>query len=139
MNARKPTTTPAAQHRAPNQHGPPGCSQDRLDRSAASSDCPTPPGAVPVAEDAVMLIVRQVAQEVGSALAGELRARATASHDRPEFMTVVDLAGLLRVGEKTIRRWRLERYLPEPLVLRGVIRWRRSDVDAWLQAQEATR
>ena len=84
-----------------------------------------------------MIIARQVAREVGAALACELRAAlATAAPRLPEMLTVHDFAALLRVEPKTVRRWRQEGLLPEALVIGGVIRWRRDAVEGWLQEQE---
>jgi excisionase family DNA binding protein len=42
------------------------------------------------------------------------------------------LADLLDVDAKTVRRWREEGRLPEPIQIGGVIRWRAEDIDDWL-------
>ncbi len=130
----------AAQHRARGQQAAPGCSEDRLAEGREQSECPTPPGAVPVAEDAMLLIARHVARELGAALVAELRAIAVAeAPPLAELLTVADVARLLRIEAKTVRRWRLEGLLPPALVLGGVVRWRRDDFEAWLESQVASR
>jgi predicted DNA-binding transcriptional regulator AlpA len=47
-----------------------------------------------------------------------------------------DVATLLRVCERTVRRWRELRVLPAALEIEGVCRWRRETIDAWLEARE---
>jgi len=48
------------------------------------------------------------------------------------LLNVRGMARLLNVSTKTVRSWRAAKTLPEPLVLGGVLRWRRADVEAWL-------
>ncbi len=49
------------------------------------------------------------------------------------LLAVADLARLLNVTEKTVRRWRDEGRLPNAIVVGGVVRWRPEDIDRWLQ------
>lgn len=63
-----------------------------------------------------------------------------ADHPTPEtdeLLTPADVAGVLKLDIKTIRRWRYEGKGPAwfPLGLRTV-RYRRSEVDAWIEARE---
>jgi len=48
------------------------------------------------------------------------------------LLTLGDLAALVQVSEKTLRRWRSEGRLPSAVEIGGVVRWRREDVDAWI-------
>ncbi len=48
------------------------------------------------------------------------------------YLRVRDLAELLRVNERTVRRWRSEGVLPPAVEIAGVVRWRREAVEAWL-------
>jgi excisionase family DNA binding protein len=51
------------------------------------------------------------------------------------LQTVDDLARLMQVGPKTIRRWRSEGRLPAGIVLGGVVRWHADDVRRWIDEQ----
>jgi excisionase family DNA binding protein len=55
--------------------------------------------------------------------------------DQNEFMTVAEIAGMVKLHEKVIRRayesGELRAYKP-----RGRIRIRRSDVEAWIEANQ---
>ena len=48
--------------------------------------------------------------------------------------TIVDLARLLRCTDRTIRRMQVDRQLPEPMRIRGMIRWRVAEITIWLRA-----
>ena len=50
-----------------------------------------------------------------------------------ELVSAKALAKMLAVGERTIWRLRDGGKLPEPLRLGGAVRWRRSDILAWLE------
>ena len=61
---------------------------------------------------------------------------------KPEFetaklLTVDDVAGALVVSAKTVRRWREEGKLPPALRIGGVIRWRASEFNSWIEGQVA--
>jgi len=49
-----------------------------------------------------------------------------------KMLSAKALADLLDVDAKTVRRWREEGRVPEPVQIGGVIRWRPEDIDAWL-------
>lgn len=53
------------------------------------------------------------------------------------LLTIDDMAALLRVSTRTLRSWRHEGELPQPLKIHGALRWRRSDVDAWIAQKDA--
>ena len=44
-----------------------------------------------------------------------------------------EVAALFGVGVRTLRRWRHEKRIPAPLKLKGPLRWRRTEVEAWLE------
>ena len=58
-----------------------------------------------------------------------------------EYLTEAELAELLRVSTKTVRTWRKEGTGPPALRFGRGVRYRRRDVDAWLEreAQERDR
>ena len=51
------------------------------------------------------------------------------------LLSVRNLAALLDVDAKTVRRWREAGKLPPALEISGVVRWRPEDIDAWLEEQ----
>ena len=48
-----------------------------------------------------------------------------------------ELAGLLGIGVRTLRRWRHEGRAPKPLRGEGPLRWRRADVERWIQERQS--
>lgn len=55
------------------------------------------------------------------------------------FLTVADVAALLAVDAKTVRRWRDEGRTPPAVSVGGVVRWRPEVVEEWLAGLEAGR
>jgi excisionase family DNA binding protein len=49
-----------------------------------------------------------------------------------ELLTEQELATLLKVAVRTVRRWRVEGSGPPALRIGRVVRYRRADVDRWL-------
>jgi excisionase family DNA binding protein len=58
--------------------------------------------------------------------------------DFPALLTSTEVARLLRVNERTLRRLRTEDSdsFPKPLQLGRVIRWRADDVKAWMEGRQ---
>lgn len=52
-----------------------------------------------------------------------------------EILTPAELAGYLGVAPKTLSNWRSKRLGPTPLRAGHVIRYRKCDVEAWLDEQ----
>jgi excisionase family DNA binding protein len=52
-----------------------------------------------------------------------------------EFLTEAELAALLKVTPRTVKRWRAEGTGPSWIRVGRGIRYRRRDVDAWLERQ----
>ena len=50
----------------------------------------------------------------------------------PNLLTVSDLARLLRLDERTVRRRRREGSIPPAIDIGGSLRWRPSEIEAWL-------
>lgn len=50
------------------------------------------------------------------------------------LLSVDDVAALLAVSTRTIRRMADGGQMPRPVKLGSLVRWRRSDVDEWLAA-----
>jgi excisionase family DNA binding protein len=53
-------------------------------------------------------------------------------NQQPDTMTVRDLASLLRVTDRTVRRWVREGHLPRPMRVRRTNRWLRGTVMRYL-------
>ena len=51
------------------------------------------------------------------------------------LLSVGDLAELLQIDPKTVRRWREAGKLPPGIEIGGIVRWRSENVDAWLEEQ----
>ncbi|MBK7644379.1 MAG: helix-turn-helix domain-containing protein [Planctomycetes bacterium] len=81
----------------------------------------------------------QRANELARSLEGGLAllAKPEPCHDAVDpLLDQHDLATLLRVGERTLRRMRHDGRVPEPIMLGSKPRWLRTQIDAWL-AREA--
>ena len=63
-----------------------------------------------------------------SVIDGDVSAPAT-----EPLLSTADLARLLSVDERTIRRWRDEGRLPDAVEIGGVVRWDARVVDEWIQ------
>lgn len=69
------------------------------------------------------------------------------SHSDDTYLKVGDLSEWLNVSRSTIYRWVEQNHFPNPVILglgkddgqRSVTRWKRSDVEAWLDARERGR
>jgi excisionase family DNA binding protein len=53
-------------------------------------------------------------------------------HQQPDTVTVKDLAELLRVTDRTVRRWVREGLLPKPMRVRRTNRWLRGTILRYL-------
>jgi len=56
-----------------------------------------------------------------------------------ELLTEQELADLLKVSVRTVRSWRTEGTGPPSLRIGRGVRYRRRDVDAWLEQQAEDR
>jgi excisionase family DNA binding protein len=52
------------------------------------------------------------------------------------LLTTVELAKLLNISPKTVRKWRYERNLPAIKVGKRLVRYRKKDILAWLKTME---
>lgn len=50
-----------------------------------------------------------------------------------ELFTKKTLAAFLEVGEWTVGQWQRTGYLPKPFKLGTQLRWRRADIDRWIE------
>ena len=60
-----------------------------------------------------------------------------ATQIHPKLFTVKSLAEYLDVDPKTVRRWRGDGLLPEPLTVGGVMRWSPQAIEDWIQTGAA--
>lgn len=51
-----------------------------------------------------------------------------------KLLNAVDVAAVLRVGQRTLWRWRDSGRLPAPVKIGGCVRWRASDIEQWVAA-----
>jgi predicted DNA-binding transcriptional regulator AlpA len=81
-------------------------------------------------------LARLVGEEVQRRLEPILAALAApATPSKPDLLKAEQLADMLQVDKRSIRRLLLEGALPFPIRLSDRIhRWRRSDIDAWLES-----
>ena len=86
-------------------------------------------------EDLAKLGQIQLAGSGGtSVMDGDVQPNSDANTDSaPGLLTANDLARLFQVDRKTIRRWKDEGRLPEPVQIGGVVRWHAGELDAWLR------
>lgn len=69
-----------------------------------------------------------------SVMDGDVPPESDANTDSaPGLLTANDLARVFQVDQKTIRRWKDEGRLPEPVQIGGVVRWHPGVLDAWLR------
>jgi len=52
------------------------------------------------------------------------------------LLTAQETARMLRVSERTLRRWTRAGYVPQPLRFGRTIRYRRADVEKWLNQND---
>lgn len=52
---------------------------------------------------------------------------------KSDLMTAAEVAEALRIHPRTLRRKRHQGKAPKPIRGKGPLRWRRSDVDRWLE------
>lgn len=60
-----------------------------------------------------------------------------AAHDPLQLLTAAEVAGLLRIDQRTLRSLRHERNFPRPVQVGRSLRWRRSAVERYLRGAEA--
>lgn len=54
----------------------------------------------------------------------------------PSMMSIADIARLLGVSPRTIKRWRADGEIPDPdFENRGVVRWRPTTIEAWIKTR----
>jgi len=59
---------------------------------------------------------------------------ATMNNREPLLLTAEALGGLLGVARCTVWTWHSSGRIPLPVKIGGVTRWRRSEIEAWLEA-----
>jgi excisionase family DNA binding protein len=77
--------------------------------------------------------------ESALALLAEREAECPVSMPTPPdtaILTAKEVADLLRVTERTFRRLRSSGQGPQPIKVRGALRWRREAVDRWIARKQ---
>jgi len=54
--------------------------------------------------------------------------------EKPLLLTAKDIAALCGVSVRTVWEWRAAGRLPAPIRLGRLIRWRRKDIEDWIEA-----
>ena len=57
--------------------------------------------------------------------------------DSADLLRQIDVCRKLGISDETWRRWRARGLTPEPVDLPGVLRWRRQDVEAFMERKRA--
>jgi len=89
--------------------------------------------------DEMAQILRQIAQDAANPLAGSPNECVHGSNVEPlptlppKLLSVDDMADLLQVNQRTIRRWRMQGRLPSGIEIAGVIRWHPDEIDEWIR------
>ncbi len=52
----------------------------------------------------------------------------------PLICTTKDVTQLIRAGERTVWRWSHSGAMPAPVRIGGAVRFRRSEIEAWIEA-----
>jgi excisionase family DNA binding protein len=52
------------------------------------------------------------------------------------LLTIKDVAEILRVDTRTVRRYFSNGVIPPPIILGGSVRWRASDIQKWINDHE---
>ena len=63
-------------------------------------------------------------------------ARSTSPAVLGRLLSVEDVALLLSVKTRTVRRWRAEGKLPAAIAISGIVRWRAEVIEAWIADRE---
>lgn len=68
-----------------------------------------------------------------------LAAGSTSAHRAPacELLTAADLCSLLKLDARTLRVLRHEGRVPEPIKLGRSLRWRRAEIEAWIEGEQS--
>ena len=53
-----------------------------------------------------------------------------------DLLSIADIARILGIGERSVRRWRSEGALPPAIEIGGLLRWRREVVEVWIAERE---
>jgi predicted DNA-binding transcriptional regulator AlpA len=69
--------------------------------------------------------------------APELAPQNPMQSEQPSLLTRREVADLLRIGERSLARWRNDpkAKFPKPIRRGRVVRWRRAQIETWLEAR----
>lgn len=77
-----------------------------------------------------------VTQDLANAVATLAEREAHVTTMTSTLLDTTQFAAILGCDPRTLRRWIREAEVPAPIRIGGTLRWRRKDVDAWLEAQK---
>lgn len=59
---------------------------------------------------------------------------AVAEKIEPQFLNIAEVASLMAVSQRTIMRWTEAGTMPQPIRMGSIIRWRKTELDAWISS-----
>jgi len=90
--------------------------------------------------DALAQAAQLVAQHLRSGLAeigdGEPHGNGKPMAPSGDLLDANELAALMKIEIRTLRRWRQEGRAPKPLKGKGPLRWSRTSVETWLDERK---
>ena len=107
------------------------------------SQPPRTGGAMPITSGTLARDLRQFAEsanELARSLEGALAPLAKPEQsqtDMPLVLTPAEFADLLGVHPRTVQRMRAAGQGPKPIRVRGAVRYRRRDAEAWLEGKRS--
>lgn len=95
----------------------------------------------PAQEQRIISVLDALLVELRAAYASDGPGIASVEPPAPEpqrspVMTPEDVAAMLHINVRTLRRMRLAGELPEPLQFGTRVRWRRADIEKWIAGRE---
>ena len=99
---------------------------------------PVEPATLAMRLDALALAAQLLAQDLRSGLADLSALSPSVPVDHADaLLSATELAKLLSIDSRTLRRWRHQGRAPKPLKGQDPLRWRRSDVERWIEGHAA--
>lgn len=74
-------------------------------------------------------------RDLANALATLRRSEACVSTMTSTLLDAAELAAIVGADVRTVRRWVREGEVPTPFRIGGTLRWRRADVERWLETK----
>ena len=86
---------------------------------------------------AALLAVQDLRSGLADLSHGEPSASVKATTSGNDLLEAHEVAAMLRINIRTLRRWRREERVPRPLKGKGPLRWSRLAVEQWMRERVA--